>query len=518
MNQEVVKLHLADIIPNRFQPREVFDENALKELAISIKEHGVIQPIIVRKVNDKYEIIAGERRYKASQLAGLDEIPAIVTELYDKESSKVGLLENLQRKNLNPIEEAKTYKKILDLDNMTQEALAKTMGKSQSSVANKLRLLNLSEEVQNALLNAKISERHARALLKLEDQTKQNELLNRIINEKLSVRAVEEEINKLTPKTEEILPGIAAPIDSISMTDNYINSDPLNPTTQITVPEEQDNKIKIVGPDGEETNQFINYGEVDSNDTESTSENPPGAPGGFTEQMMPSIVTPDDIETNTQPPLVEVNTEPVQNEFINYGEVNKEEPKEDVPRNPFIPVDAEQIKANAQDITTPQQVNNSSSSIDNLLNINMPKNNTPSYDNIEDNLDDELEAESEGDNQEVIEEQPANIFINPAESIVKQERELDEDDTKPSGDYFKPSDLVSIELPDTVNTSNQQTEQVNLNSINQEVSNDPMTMNEAKQKLRDTIEDIKARGINISTQEMEFDTNYQMIVKIEKDQ
>ena len=131
-NQEVVFLHLDDIIPNRFQPREVFDEKALKELAISIKEHGVIQPIIVRKINEsKYEIIAGERRYKASALAGLTQIPAIIRNLDDKEAAKVALLENLQRRNLNPIEEARTYQKIIELDQMTQEELAKTMGKSQ---------------------------------------------------------------------------------------------------------------------------------------------------------------------------------------------------------------------------------------------------------------------------------------------------------------------------------------------------------------------------------------------------
>ena len=128
---EIVYLYLDDIIPNRFQPRQIFDEKALKELAVSIKEHGVIQPIIVRNIGNKYEIIAGERRYKASALAGLTKIPAIVRNLDDKESSKVALLENLQRKNLNPIEEARTYQKILELDQMTQEELAKTMGKSQ---------------------------------------------------------------------------------------------------------------------------------------------------------------------------------------------------------------------------------------------------------------------------------------------------------------------------------------------------------------------------------------------------
>ena len=125
MENEVKYLYLDDIIPNRFQPRENFDEQALKELAVSIKEHGVIQPIVVRQIGEKYEIIAGERRYKASTMAGLTKIPAIIKNLDDKESSKVALIENLQRRDLTPIEEARTYQKILELDALTQEELAK---------------------------------------------------------------------------------------------------------------------------------------------------------------------------------------------------------------------------------------------------------------------------------------------------------------------------------------------------------------------------------------------------------
>ena len=199
---EVVYLHLDDIIPNRFQPRQVFDEKALKELAVSIKEHGVIQPIIVRNIGNKYEIIAGERRYKASAMAGLTTIPAIIRNLDDKESSKVALLENLQRKNLNPIEEAKTYQKILELDQMTQEELAKTMGKSQSAVANKLRLLSLTDEVQDALLKDQISERHARTLLNAKDADTQKKLLKEVISNRLTVRELEEKINPKDKITE----------------------------------------------------------------------------------------------------------------------------------------------------------------------------------------------------------------------------------------------------------------------------------------------------------------------------
>lgn len=194
---EVVYLYLDDIIPNRFQPREVFDDRALQELAMSIKEHGVIQPIIVRNIGDKYEIIAGERRYKASALAGLTKIPAIVRNLDDKESSKVALLENLQRRDLNAIEEARTYQKILELDQMTQEELAKTMGKSQPAIANKLRLLTLPDEVQEALLKEKISERHARSLLSLDSQEQQINLMNQVINQRMTVRELDNEIKKI---------------------------------------------------------------------------------------------------------------------------------------------------------------------------------------------------------------------------------------------------------------------------------------------------------------------------------
>lgn len=198
LDKEIFDIYLKDIMPNRFQPREVFDETALKELSDSIKEHGVIQPILVRKVGDKYELIAGERRFRASELAGKETIPAIVTVMDDKEAAKVALIENLQRKDLSPIEEAKTYQTILRLDNMTQEELAKNLGKSQSAIANKLRLLNLDDKVQTALLNGEISERHARSLLNLPDKEKQQQMVDKIIQNRMTVRQLDEEISMIT--------------------------------------------------------------------------------------------------------------------------------------------------------------------------------------------------------------------------------------------------------------------------------------------------------------------------------
>jgi len=198
MNNErqVLNLNIDDILPNRFQPRIKFNEQAINELAESIKLHGVIQPIVVRKISDKYEIIAGERRYKASILAGKTTIPAIVTTLDDKNSAEVALIENVQRQDLTPIEEAISYKKILDMGYISQGELGEKLGKKQSTIANKLRLLNLTDDVQEALMENKISERHARSLLKLDDK-KQKIMLNRIVSERLTVRKTDEEIDKL---------------------------------------------------------------------------------------------------------------------------------------------------------------------------------------------------------------------------------------------------------------------------------------------------------------------------------
>ena len=194
---KVINVDINDVLPNRFQPRIQFNEEEILELSDSIKEHGVIQPLVVRKIGNKYEIIAGERRYKASVLAGLDSVPVIIKELNDKESAEIALIENIQRKNLSAIEEAISYKKIIDMSSITQEELAKKIGKSQSAVANKIRLLNLSDEVQDALLENKISERHARSLLRLKEVSKQNQILDKIIEERLTVRKTDEEINKI---------------------------------------------------------------------------------------------------------------------------------------------------------------------------------------------------------------------------------------------------------------------------------------------------------------------------------
>lgn len=190
-------INIDDIFPNRFQPRLKFDEEKLSELSDSIRKYGVIQPIVVRPVNGKYEIIAGERRYKASMMTGRTTIPAVIVNLSDRDSEEIALLENIQRQQLSPIEEAVSYKRILDMGYITQDELAKKLGKAQSTIANKVRLLNLDDEVQEALLENKISERHARSLLRLSDKADQVKMLHRIINERLTVKMTDNEIAKL---------------------------------------------------------------------------------------------------------------------------------------------------------------------------------------------------------------------------------------------------------------------------------------------------------------------------------
>ncbi|NMD72493.1 nucleoid occlusion protein [Bacillus sp. DNRA2] len=201
--EEIRKIAIDKIVPNRFQPRTVFDENKIEELARTIRTHGIIQPIVVREYeDDKFEIIAGERRWRAMKKLGWEEAPTIVKNLTDTETASVALIENLQREELSPIEEAIAYGKLLELHNLTQEALAQRLGKGQSTVANKLRLLKLPQEVQDELLNKTITERHARSLIPLKDPEKQVQLLHEIIEKQLNVKQTEDRVVKMLEQSD----------------------------------------------------------------------------------------------------------------------------------------------------------------------------------------------------------------------------------------------------------------------------------------------------------------------------
>ncbi|HJV17844.1 MAG TPA: nucleoid occlusion protein, partial [Bacillales bacterium] len=196
--EEIRKIPIDRIVPNRFQPRTVFDDEKIEELSRTIHIHGIIQPIVVREFEvNQFEIIAGERRWRAMKKLGWEMVPAIIKSLNDTETASIALIENLQREELSPIEEAIAYGKLLELHHLTQEALAQRLGKGQSTVANKLRLLKLPQEVQNALLNKQITERHARSLIPLKDPEKQLKLLEEIMEKNLNVKQTEDRVVRL---------------------------------------------------------------------------------------------------------------------------------------------------------------------------------------------------------------------------------------------------------------------------------------------------------------------------------
>jgi len=480
---EVVYLYLDDIIPNRFQPRQVFDERALKELAVSIKEHGVIQPIIVRNIGNKYEIIAGERRYKASALAGLTKIPAIVRNLDDKESSKVALLENLQRKNLNPIEEARTYQKILELDQMTQEELAKTMGKSQSAVANKLRLLSLSDDVQDALLKEKISERHARALLAVDNQEKQKQLLNKIIANKMTVRELEEEIN---PKPKEKI--ATADIEKL------LNREPVsvNENTSVNVPSlpnlnlDNNNSAKVVPssntsmPNNSDIDidystppKFIDYGDEKIADIQDP----------LLKSTASSELNLDELRNNAQD--INVKEEKPSMDMDSLLKVNPTgavQPEQSMNSNfKFFQPDSDNSSVSGgQTSQASMPSNNNQSALDALLSSSVtPTNNTPTPDSL--------------------------LNVNRGENQVEEKNEVPYLDT-----YNNPFAHNPIFSDDVEKIMGKKIEE------GQEVPK--LDFNDCLDVVRDAVKRIEQSGFKVESEEMNFEKNYQIVIKIAKNE
>lgn len=199
----IEEIDVIRIVPNPHQPRLRFDEEKLQELAASIREHGIIQPLIVAKNGNQYEIIAGERRFQAAKLAGLKTVPVIVRDATQQQKLELAITENVQRHDLNPIEEAKSYLKLVDEFEMSQEEVAQKMGKSRSAVANKVRLLNLPIEIQKALIETRITEGHAKAILAIENPEKQRALFEMILKNNLTVRQTEEKTKEVSVRTHK---------------------------------------------------------------------------------------------------------------------------------------------------------------------------------------------------------------------------------------------------------------------------------------------------------------------------
>ena len=272
--QKVLQVAIEDIIPNRFQPRLAFDEDGLKELSESIKQHGIIQPLVLRRLGNKFEIIAGERRFKAATMAGLRQVPAIISNIDDNKSAEIALVENIQRRNLTPIEEAKSYKNLLDRGYMTQEQLAEKMGVSQSSIANKLRLLNLAPEVQDALLQEKISERHARSLLVLPKE-EQAEWLKKIIAKRMTVRQLDMEIKKAKGEKTEDVPLLNINPDMNKLINNATDINKQNTIREVNTMEQDTNQINETKKEIKNIpNKFFNFLEDEAANMSMSEANP----------------------------------------------------------------------------------------------------------------------------------------------------------------------------------------------------------------------------------------------------
>lgn len=516
MNHEkiVVDLELDDVLPNRFQPRFKFHEQAITELAESIKEHGVIQPILVRRLGDKYEIIAGERRYKASLLAGKRTIPAIISDLNDKDSAEVALIENVQRQDLTPIEEAVSYRKILDMGYLTQEQLAEKLGKTQSTISNKLRLLNLADEVQEALLDEKISERHARSLLKIESKLKQKEILEKIINERLTVKKTDDLINKILLGEDDI---------SNSSKDVEIPSIFMNNSVQVEEPAIQSSSaIEFINPNEQIINSFDNkdndildFLNVDNKEPEQKTvpveeieEVPVIENIGLSEVDNPQTIEPQNIEKfdiPTSPIVEEIEEVPVQemqvtNNAKELDEINEMLNNFQTGINPGF-VDVDNIEKNAQDIYVERPL----ADIDNLLmsengsqntdiNTFEQSNNIEVEEPIQQNKfftmftpEEESDTESDGDSKEISEEETFNFTpIVENEGSLNQflNNEIEEENNNDTANF-------------TVNNDNQFTFENVVENNNLDSNNESTTDNTQSQiqnenyEFQDNIEEIE---------------------------
>jgi len=492
MESQVIQVNLDDIIPNRFQPRIAFDEKALNELAASIKEHGIIQPLVLRKLGKKYEIIAGERRYKAATMAGLATVPAVISNVDDNKSAEVALVENIQRKDLTPIEEARSYKNLLDKGYLTQEQLAKKMGLSQSAISNKLRLLNLDTKVQQALLDNKISERHARSLLKLPSVEDQKKWLDRIIKERLTVKKLDELLKselKLENKDEEDVPLVSTPnIEEIKEQATDINNNkPKNIASLLvsedTMTEYSDNlpnqNVNTVQP--EVLNQASAIPSVDQSPT--------------------PVVDPLNMASNPINQEVLNDVPPTTNKFFN--------PLEDSPvtmdnLNPFA-ADAnftvDQAPAQDSDVEIFDMPNNPTTPIN-----NEPMNTTPvSSDSM--NQDNNL-ASYANSNPMVGDSMPSTI-----------------DELNPNNKFFQPIQETSVSEPmmDMNNNVNNVNPMDNVNNLivdgsqgSNANSSEEISLGDAINIVRDLVGELNAKGLNVSIDEADLEATYQMNISILK--
>ena len=494
LDQTVIQVHIEDIIPNRFQPRLNFDEEALQELAESIKEHGIIQPLVLRKLGDKYEIIAGERRYKAATMAGLSTVPAVIANIDDNRAAEVAIVENVQRKNLTAIEEARSYKNLLDKGYLTQEGLAKKMGLSQPAIANKLRLLNLDDEVQQALLDEKISERHARTLLTIPDKETQKEWLHRIINERLTVRQLDNELKKSNTKVDPSIIEEDGSEGGVPIVDN-----------KPSIEDIKANSVDIFGNDNSSVEEkmkpteTINE-EIETLDLEEDSDDSDRGGNSF----------------------ISVNDEPV---------IEEPQSTDNLPNNSFEELNPPRQEENKFFTFNDVEENNTIS--DN--NIDNNDTNEPIMEPIEQNDNNSFEIidfSNNNDNNNEDDNEGTTGQDNPflatekdvQEPINMEEKDNYENDFNISSNnkFFTPAlnERKTVEIVNENKVENPMDRVKALSQENNVGANEQgeLSLKDIINTVRDNLKDLGDKGVYAEVEEIDFPNYYQITVKIPKDE
>ena len=476
-NKEILEINIEDIIPNRFQPRLTFDMEALNELANSIKIHGIIQPLVVRKIQDKYEIIAGERRYKAATIIGMKTVPCIVMNLNDNESAEVAVVENIQRKEMTPLEEAKSFKLLLDKGYLTQDELARKMGKSQSSIANKLRLLNLDEMVQDSILNGKISERHARSLLKINDKEKQRQILSEIIEKRLTVKQTDDLI-----KEKYGVENMNTPEESINNINPQFNQNNNQSFNQnISRPEVNipiNNVINDVNP---QLNIISNLGRIDQNSINPTVQ--------------------DNIELKTDPDFDESK-----NAALN---IFRDNPSSQINNSNTF----EQKPLESQSLYDVQE---SKYDINNIINSASPttieeEKRIPANNNMFNSVIEENKVLNTNDSSSIDNLLRPNVFNNPNSVPIQNNTSIEEEDTIPTKENLINLSELSNGKKEDINTQEEF-----LIDPNENITYKPNKIKDIISKIDSEIMNFKQEGTNIQKEEKDLGNSYEIIIRIDK--
>ncbi len=548
IDKNILEIPIEDIIPNRFQPRLSFNEEGITELAESIKQHGIIQPLVVRKLGDKYEIIAGERRYKAATMAGLTKVPVIISNIDDNKSAEVALVENIQRRNLTAIEEAKSYKNLLDRGYLTQEQLANKMGVSQSSIANKLRLLNLDEEVQEALLNEKISERHARALLALEDKEEQKKWLKRIIDERLTVRQLDLELKKLqengdSADSDEIkLVNINPNLDEIvSNAEDIVVQRAPHDVASMLIPEVQEEPKEEIKEEQETkpSNKFFNFLEneeanmsviepdeiLDTFTTTSVMENP--IESTVEEQPKEPVL-------NNDSPTINEEVTPIENPFTDTPMINTPQEENKVDSVELLDElddeeDLQPMKPELNSFITEDIVNEIANEPDEEANDSAMANifETPSTEPIN-NENTIVEETPSIDSVPVIEPTPIEEPVNTQQEETKTNEEEPFKSIFFNHEEEKPEEVVSPIEDNKIEEIEPTVEENIVDPLDSIVTLEPnyqqkqeelagRDLKTAINTVRNTIKELENKGFLIETEEADLEDVYHITIKIDKD-